>query len=65
MQPSYGPVTDNTFPTDGGTTTVVTGDEWPYVNKQVENTMCTKGPLSNEDDSHCQGVYRRAGYAGS
>lgn len=57
QQPYYGPVTDNTCPTDGGTTTVITGNEWPYVNKLSEQMACVYSPLG-EDDSHVVGVYR-------
>lgn len=57
-QPTYGPVTDNTKPTDGGTTTVVTGDERYATDKCVQGTAGVYAPLG-EDDSHVQGVYRR------
>lgn len=65
MQPYYGPVTDNTCLTDGGTSTIVTGNEWPYVNKISERMGYTVAPLGMEDDSHVQGVYRKADFAGS
>lgn len=64
MQPTYGPVTDNTCPTAGGKTTIVQGNE-ALVIPMHEKMACVSGDLSNEDDSNCQGVYRRADYAGS
>lgn len=64
MQPSYATPTDNTCPTDGGSTVIVTGDEWPYINKQEKMTVRT-GTLSFEDDSHVQGIYRESDFAGS
>lgn len=64
MQPTYGPVTDMTCPTSGGATVLVNGNEADVIPKH-EHMLCVSGDLSNEDDSHCMGVYQRAPYAGS
>jgi len=64
MQPTYGPVTDNTCPTSGGSTVLVNGNEADVIPMQ-EKMANVSGDLSNEDDSHCVGVYQRADFAGS
>ena len=64
MQPTYGPRTDNTCPTTGGDKNIVNGDERDVI-PTYEKMGAVSGDLSGEDDSHCVGVYQRAGFAGS
>lgn len=63
MQPTYGPVTDNTCPTTGGSTVIVNGNEADVIPTQ-EHMSVAVSPLS-EDDSHVQGIYRETNFAGS
>lgn len=56
MQPDYGPVTDNTHPTDGGTRTIITGNEWPYISEQHQGMACVRAELGEGED-HTQGEY--------
>ena len=65
VQPTYGPVTDNTHLTTGGSTVLVNGQERDAILATYEGMTCATAPLSNEDDSNCVGVYQRASYAGS
>lgn len=53
--------------TNGGNTTIINGDETLTLDATWENTPYRTGDLSNEDDSHVQGVYSQqtADYAGS
>lgn len=63
MQPTYGPVTDNTCPTAGGDKTIVNGNEADVIPMQ-EHMGVVVSPLM-EDDSHVQGIYRETDFAGS
>lgn len=65
MQPTYGPVTDNTRLTDGGDKTLVNGQECEAIRATYEGMAARTGPLSNEDDSHVMGVYGERDFAGS
>lgn len=51
--------------TVGGNTTIVNGPECDTLARTWESTPFRAGDLSNEDDSHVQGVYREADWAGS
>lgn len=63
MQPTYGPVTDMTCPTDGGDKNIVNGNEALVIPVQ-EKMSVVVSPLG-EDDSHVQGIYREANFAES
>jgi hypothetical protein len=64
MAPTYGPQTNDSYPTAGGNTHLINGNEAAVVPTQ-EQMAVRSGPLSNEDDSHVQGVYREQDFAGS
>ena len=51
--------------TTGGNQQLVNGNEAVTLDHTIESTATRTGPLSNEDDSHVQGVYREADFAGS
>jgi hypothetical protein len=56
IQPSHGPVTDNTCLTDGGNRTLINGNEL-LVDDACTSMLCVYSPLG-EDDSHVMGIYR-------
>lgn len=49
----------------GGDLKLVNQDEDDMTAYIIESTKCRTGALSNEDDSHVQGVYRETDFAGS
>jgi hypothetical protein len=63
MQPTYGPVTDNTCPTTGGDKNIVNGNEADVI-PTYEHMSVVVSDLS-EDDSYVQGIYRETNFAGS
>lgn len=65
MQHTYGPHTDSTYLTTGGNKTLVNGQECDAIAATYEGMTARTGDLSNEDDSHVQGIYREADFAGS
>ena len=64
MAPTFGPQTNDSCPTAGGDTRLINGNEADVIPMQ-EKMAVRSGPLSNEDDSHVQGVYREQDFAGS
>lgn len=64
MQPTYGPCTDNTHLTTGGSTVLVNGQECEAIVATYEPMAVAVSGLS-EDDSHVQGIYREQNFAGS
>lgn len=65
QQPTYGPVTDDTYKTAGGRTDITQGVECDAIQATYQGMAVRTGPLSNEDDSHVQGVYAEQDFAGS
>lgn len=51
--------------TVGGHHQITNGDEDDQLAATVENTPARSGDLSNEDDSHVQGIYKTLDFAGS
>lgn len=51
--------------TNGGSTVLHNQDEDDMNAAIIEATPYRVGPLSNEDDSHVQGIYRERDFAGS
>lgn len=51
--------------TNGGNTCLNNQDEDDMTASIIEKTQARSGALSNEDDSHVQGVYRKRDFAGS
>lgn len=60
MQPDYGPRTDMTCPTSGGSTTLVNGDESLVIPKH-QHMGCVYAELGEGED-HTVGVYRKTSY---
>lgn len=65
MQPTYGPCTHQEFLTVGGDKQIVNACECDAIAASYEGIQVRTGELSNEDDSHVQGIYREADFAGS
>lgn len=65
MRHTYAPVTDNTHLTEGGNRNLVNGQECEAILATYEGMAARVGDLSNEDDSHVQGIYREEDFAGS
>lgn len=49
----------------GGNNTLVNNDEDDILDRVVAGTPTRTGDLSNEDDSHVQGIYSESDFAGS
>lgn len=57
IQPSHGPVTDNTHKTTGGNHTLINGDELMIDDSDISAMRCVYSDLG-EDDSHVTPIYR-------